>query len=101
MIRINLGISRNEQIEEAVVIVVSPRRSSRPAAKRNARFLRDIGECAVMIVVVEPVFAEVRYINVRPPVVVVVPHGYAEAPAFVRDTGLFRNVSECAVLVVV
>ena len=50
---------------------------------------------------VEPVFAEVRYINVWPPVIVVVPHGYAEAPAFVGDAGLFRNVSECAVMVVV
>src|SRR5712692_11848576 len=100
MIRIKLCIARNEQIEEAVMIVVSPRRSGRPAAERDARFLRDIGECAIVIVVVEPVFAEVRYINVWPPIIVVIPHGYAEAPAFVRNAGLFRNVSECAVMVV-
>ena len=83
------------------MIVVSPCRSGRPAAERDARFFRHIGECTVVIVVVEPVLAEVRYINVRPPVVVVVSHDYTEAPAFVRDAGLFRNIRECAVMIVV
>src|SRR5437763_15817628 len=49
MIRIKLCIGRNEQIEEAVMIVVSPRRPGRPAAERDARFLRDIGDCPVML----------------------------------------------------
>src|SRR5258708_5862405 len=54
MVLIKLYVARNEQIEEAVMVVVSPRRSGRPAAERDARFLRDIRECTVMIVVVEP-----------------------------------------------
>src|ERR1700731_289923 len=101
MLRIKLCVARNEQIEEAVVIVVSPRRSGRPAPERDARFLRDISECAVMIVVVETVFAEVRYINVWPPVVVVVPHSYAEAPSFICHACFFCDIGECSVMVVV
>ena len=63
--------------------------------------LRDVGEGAVVVVVVEAVLAEVGDVDVGPAVVVVVADGYAEAPAVVGDAGLGRDVGEGAVVIVV
>src|SRR5208282_35588 len=59
------------------------------------------GECAVVIVVVEAVLAEVRDIDIRPAIVVVVRNGDTETPALVSDARFVRHVRECAVVIVV
>ena len=54
-----------------------------------------------MIVVIQPVLAEVRYENVRPAVVVVVAYSDSCSPTAIRDACLFRHIRKCSIVVVV
>ena len=95
------GRSRDEEIEAAVAVVVAPGGAGGPVAERDAGFLGDVGEGAVVVVVVEAVLAEVADVDVGPAVVVVVADGHAEAPAVVGHAGFCGDVGEGAVVVVV
>src|SRR5579862_2567165 len=92
MIGIEFDVAGNEEIQQAVAVVITPRGAGGPAAERDTRFFGDVGERAVVIVVVEAILAEVRDVDVWPAVVVVIRHGDAEAPAFVRDSRLFGDI---------
>src|SRR5208282_3228934 len=91
---------RNKQVQVTVVVVVSPGSSGRPGSKSHARFLRHIRERPVVIVVIQPVLAEIRHVEIRPTVVVEIADGNAKAPAFVGYTGLIRHVGECSIVIV-
>ena len=83
-----------EEIVPAVVVVVADADAGLPAGARQAGFFRDVGECAVAIVLVEmrsgclagrPVRVEassVGEINIEPAVVVVIEEGQAAAFGF-------------------
>src|SRR5207302_1706388 len=90
----------NKEIEPAVAVIVAPGCASRPAAESDAGFFGNIDKGAVVIVVVEAVFAVVGDVNVGPAVVIVVGHGDAKAPAVVGDAGLIGDVGEGAVVIV-
>src|ERR1700722_3932301 len=49
---------------------------------------------------VQTVFAEIGYIQIRPAIVVVIAHRDTHAPAVVSNSSLLRYVSECAIVVV-
>ncbi len=83
------------------MIVVAPRWSRRPPAECHASLLRHIGKCPVMVVVIQPVLAVVRHVDVRPAVVIVVTHGHAKSPTFVCNARFFRDIGERSVMVVV
>ncbi len=95
-----MDVAGDEEVEAAVAVVVAPGGAGGPVAERDSGFLGDVGEGAVVVVVVEAVLAEVGDVDVGPAVVVVVGDGDAEAPAFVGDAGFGGDVGEGAVVVV-
>src|ERR1700730_4682547 len=101
MVDVEVHVAGDEEIEEAVAVEVAPSRPCGPAAESYASFFRDIGEGAVVIIVVEAIFAEVGDVDVGPAVVVVVGDGDAEAPALVGDAGFGGDIGEGAVVIIV
>ena len=97
---IDVHVTRDEQIEPAVAVVVAEARAGRPAARHDAHALGDVGERAVAIVAIEAVGPVVRDVEVRPAVVVDVAGRDAEAPSFVRDAGAIGDVGELEVAIV-
>ena len=101
MVRVKFHVARNEQVQQAIVVVIAPRRSCGPSSQCHTGFFRHLRKRAIVIVVVETVFSKIRHVDVRPAIIIVVAHGYAEAPSLVRYTCFFRNVGESAVVIVV
>ena len=79
---IEIHVIRHHQIELAVAVVVDERASRAPrfARTRHAGLLRHFGEDTV-IVVIEPVLAVVRDVQIFPTIVVVVADANALSPA--------------------
>ena len=96
-----MDVAGDEEVELAVAVVVSPGSTGGPVAEGYAGFGGDVGEGAVVVVMVEAVLAEVGDVEVRPAVVVVVGDGCAEAPAVVGDASFGGDVGEGSVVVVV
>ncbi len=74
-----IEIARNEEIKPPVVVIVEKAGGDRPAARRHTRFCRNVCKCAVSIVVIENVFAEVGDVNIGIAIVVVVSNGDAHS----------------------
>src|SRR5260370_32788185 len=85
----------------ASVIVVDPGSAGRPSRERDTSSLCDVGKRAVLIVMIETILTEVRYVNVWPAIVIEVPDRHAEAPSFIGHASFFCDVGECSVMVVV
>src|SRR6202043_768145 len=100
-IEIKAHVSGNEQIKQAVVGVVAPRRTCGPSSHRYTRFFGNIGEGAIMIVVIEAVLAVIGDVNVGPAVIVVISDRRAKTPALISDAGLVCDVREGAIVIVV
>ncbi len=96
-----VNVAGDEEIEAAVAVVVSPGCAGGPVAERHACFFGDVGEGAVVVVVIEAVLAEVADVDVGPAVVVIVGDGDADTPALVGNAGFFGDVGEGAVVIVV
>ena len=101
VVHVPVDIAGDEEVEFAVAIVIAEGGAVGPVAERDAGLFGDVGKGAVVVVVIEAVFAEVRDVEVGPAVVIVVADGDAEAPALVGDAGFFGDVGEGAVVVVV
>ena len=96
-----MNVAGNEDIEPPVAVVVAKARPGGPVAQRDAGRFRNIGEGAVVVVVIETILAVVGDVEVGPAVVVEVANRHAEAPAVVGHAGLVGDVGECAVVIVV
>src|ERR1700727_910489 len=101
IVGIELYVTGNEEVEEAIVVVIAPGRARRPAAESDSGLFRDVGKRTVMIVVVEAVLAEIGNVNVGPAVVIEIAHHHAKAPALVSDSGLIGYVGEGAIVIIV
>src|ERR1700722_18373421 len=101
IVGIELYVTGNEEVEEAVVVVIAPSCTRRPSTESDSSFFRNVGKRAVVIVVVEAVLAEIGNVNVGPAVVIEIAHHHAEAPALVSDSGLVGYVCEGAVVIIV
>ena len=95
-----VNVAGHKEIEAPVAVVISPRGSRRPVAQRHAGLLGNVGERAVMVVVIKPVLAEVADIDIRPAVVVIIRNSNADSPALIGDTCFRSHVGECTVVVV-
>ena len=100
IVPVPVDVAGNEEVEVAVTVVVAPGGRAGPVAELDAGLLGDISECAVMIVAIEAIFADVGDVDIGPAVVVEIGDGDAGAPAIVGDSGLGGDVCECAVVVV-
>ena len=96
-----MQVAGNKEIESSIAIVVAPRDARRPVAKRYARFLGNVGERSIVVVVVEAILPEVGNIEIGPAIVVIVGHSTTEPPATVADAGFLAHIRESAVMIVV
>src|SRR5580698_3584205 len=96
-----------EQVQAAVVIVVEPACRDGPHfmaieyAARDSGLVRNVGECAVVVVMKKLIPGYVGEEDIRPPIVVVVSDGDSHAVALALHAGPFRHVGERAVTIVV
>src|SRR5487761_1416296 len=72
-----VNVSRHEQVQIPIAVVVAEGWPGRPVPQRYASFFGDIGKCSVMIVAIEAVLSEIRDVKVGPTVVVEVAHCHA------------------------
>ena len=93
-------VAGDEQIEQAVAVVVAERAPRGPAVDSDPRGPGDVIETTAVDVAVEAIAAEVGDVEVLEPVVVDVAHTDALAPALVGDARARRDVSEGAGAVV-
>ena len=101
MVHVPVDVAGDEEVEFAIAVVIAEGCAGGPVAELDAGLFGNVGKGAVVVVVIEAVFAEVRDVEVGPAVVIVVADGDAEAPAFVGDAGFVGDVGEGAVVVVV
>ena len=87
-----MNISRDENIDEAVFIVVRPRGASHEAASPDAGFFGDIFKSAIAAVTVERIAAVAGDEYVGQAVIVKIGDGNAHAPALAGEPGLLRDV---------
>ena len=97
-----LNVVRDEQIEPAILVVIKPSCTGRPAALvRNAGLSRDVGECAISVVVVENGVVITGYVKIRVAIVIKVADSHALAVvSFATKTGFCRHVGERSITVV-
>src|SRR5579862_819538 len=101
VVHVELHVTGDEKIEAAVAVIVTPRGAGGPSAERDTGFFGDVGERAVVIVVIEPILAEVADVDVWPPIVIVIADHRAESPALIGDAGFVGVVAEGSVVIVV
>src|SRR2546430_8106745 len=101
MFQIKLQVTWNKQIEQPIVVIITPGRSGRPSPQCYPGLLGDVGESAVVVVVIQAVLAVVGDVDVRPIIVIIVRHGHTKSPTLVRNAGLFGDLAKSAVMVVV
>src|SRR3984957_18053606 len=63
MIHIPVDVSRNEEIQPAISVVVAEAGASRPVAQSNSRLFRHVGKRAIVVVVIKTVLSEIRDID--------------------------------------
>src|SRR5579863_1634565 len=103
---IPLQIINDDQVEQAIVVYVDPRRGHRPQRAifgiglAQSGFRGDVGKRAVAIVVVKSVAVDAGDEDVFVAIVVVVANGHANVVASARQSGFFGDVGEVAVAVV-
>src|SRR5579872_6134490 len=101
MIGIELHVAGDEQIQPSIMIVVAPSRSRGPSAQSYSGFLRNVGKCAVVFVVAEPILAIVGHVDIWPAIVVIVTYSYTKTPAFIGNAGFFGNICKRAITIIV
>src|SRR5712691_10661691 len=89
MFKIKLHVTWNKQIQPPVVVIITPSKSGRPSPQCHTSFLADVGESAVVVVMIKAVLAIVCIADVRPAIIIVVPHGHAKSLTLVRNARHF------------
>jgi hypothetical protein len=101
MIQIVVNVTGNKEVEAAIAIVIAESRSRGPIPERHARFLGNVGERSIMIVVIEAILAEVGDVEIGPAVVVKIAHHRTKPPAIIRYAGLLGDIRKGSVVIVV
>src|SRR4051812_11430738 len=100
MVRVKLQVPGDEQIQEAIMVIVSPCRPRGPAPERDACLLCDISETSVVIIVIQTVLSKVSDVKVRPAIVIVVANRDSESPTLVGHSGFLCDVRKGTVVIV-
>src|SRR5215831_3012519 len=96
----------HKKIKPAVVVVVEPASADGPHLPAihlragEASLYRDVGECAIAIIVKELVAGHFGEEDVGPSVVVVIPDCDSHAIASAGDAGVLGHVSKSSVMVI-
>src|SRR5207253_2397613 len=99
--QIHIDVVSDEKIKSSVAVVVDESAACVPARPfaSHARFLADIGEGSIAIIVVKNVLAVVSDEEVVPAIVVIVADANPLSPTRVRDPSLRSDVGETAVTI--
>jgi len=89
---VHVNVPRDENIDEAVFIVVRPRGAGHEAASADAGFVGDIFKSAIATVTVERIAAVAGDEYVGQSIVVEIGDGNSHAPALAGEPGLFRDI---------
>ena len=94
--RIELLITRHEQIQVPIAVVVEPRATGAPFERRpgDAASCGDVGEPAASEIAVQTVRSPIGHVKIDESVVVVVARAHAAAPAGSRDAGRTADIGE-------
>src|SRR5207249_12266286 len=90
----------DEQVEFAVVVVVEPNRTGRPAGCSDTGLVSHISKRAVTIVAIQNIAAVTRDIEINPTVAIVIAGGDAHAEGATSHSGFVGHVCERAIVVV-
>src|SRR5579872_3766148 len=105
---IKTNIAGHKQVEISIAVVISKSGAGVVSGQRGRTFVqsyaglhRDIGECAVVVVVIEAARTDIGYVEIGPAVIVVIADDATGSPSVIRHTGARSDVGERAVMVVV
>src|ERR1700744_4225086 len=97
--QVEVDIMRNEEIDEAIVVVIAEGQSRGPALVAvETGFFRHVGKRTVMVVAVEDYAAEATDSHVGPTIIVEITHCNTHSPAGIADAGLVGHVGEGAIV---
>ena len=98
--QVDLEVAGNEKVQPPVAVIIPECRAGRPSPNGHARLFGDVGERAVMVVVIEAVLPEIGHVEVGPAVVVVVGNCASHPPSPVCDTRAFGYICKCSIMIV-
>src|SRR5437867_6934254 len=87
-----LDISRDEEVQQTVAVVISPCCPCAPTVSSNTRLLCDVGKRSVSIIAIQARDTVVTDIHVRVSVIVVVACGQAETPPLIGYSRLIGHI---------
>src|ERR1700733_11468426 len=90
----------DKQVEPAIVVVVEPHSARAPPWSGDTRFLRDIGECSIPVVVVKDAAAELRDEQIWEAVAIIIANRGSHAVAATGHAGFFSHTRERTIAVV-
>ena len=96
-----MDVTRNEEIQFAVAVIVAKGSPCRPSIHGDTRFFSHISESSIAVVVVKAVFSVVGYKDVRPPIVIVVADGHSKAPTVVGHPSRGGHIGKGTIVVIV
>ena len=92
VIQIELDISGDEEVQQAVAVVISPCCPCAPTLSSDARFLSGVGKRSVSVIAIQARDTVVADIHVRVSVIVVVAYSNAETPPLIRHSRLVGHI---------
>src|ERR1700720_1790368 len=101
MINVEIDVSRYEQIQLAVVVVIQERSAGRPLGCSYTGGLGNIDESTVAVVLKQMVLPEAGYEKIVKAIVVIVTHGASHAPTDIVETRLVCHISKGAITIIV
>src|SRR2546422_5216776 len=100
MVKVEIYIASDEQVEPPIAIIVAEGTARGPSAERDPGLFGNVSESAVVIVPVETILSEVRHVDVRPAVVIEIADAHALSPPLVSHARLLRDVGEGAIAII-
>ncbi len=94
MVHVEVNVSGNIQVYEAVAIIVSPGRAGAESARGHTGFVGHVLKFAISQVAVERISAEPGDVDVGQTIVIEVSHGHAHAPALASQSRSVGDVGE-------
>src|SRR6266851_1498845 len=101
MINVEIDVSRYEQIQLAVVVVIQKRSAGGPLGRAHTRDFGNVAESTVAVVLKQVVLPEAGYEKIIKAIVVIVTNGDSHAPTNICETRFVRHVSKGAVAIIV
>src|SRR5207302_6786604 len=97
---IEVDEAADEQIQQAIVVVIKPNRARGPSRRRESCLRGDVSECAIAVIVIENAARILREINIGEPVAVVVAYRHAHPVGVSRNAGFLRYIGEGSITIV-